>query len=193
MSAARRNRRRAEGKAPQEAVDRSAEASSEPEAPLRLPAPPQPRRAPQHRRAAEGLPAVAQILQWTTVGTAVFTVVALAAAIAPDQLGTVVVAVSMVLFVAGCAAFLTGFSRAVARSRVDELDLPGLFFLSGSVDPAVRRRLLVLLVMQVLVGIAAASTRPFTAVAFCTLTPIFALGMMALCGATHGHFPPRRR
>ncbi len=192
MSAARRNRRRPGGDAPQGTDHSQAEASSQAATPSRAEAGSRPRRAPQHRRAADGLPTVAQILQWTTLGTAVFTVVALAATIAPDQLGTVVVAVSMVLFAAGCAAFLTGFFRAVSRSRADEMDLPGLFFLSGSVEPAVRRRLLILLTMQVLVGIAAASSRPFTVVAFCTLTPIFALGMMALCGATHGHFPARR-
>ena len=156
MSAARRNRRRPGGDAPQGTDHSQAEASSQAATPSRAEAGSRPRRAPQHRRAADGLPTVAQILQWTTLGTAVFTVV------------------------------------AVSRSRADEMDLPGLFFLSGSVEPAVRRRLLILLTMQVLVGIAAASSRPFTVVAFCTLTPIFALGMMALCGATHGHFPARR-
>lgn len=192
MSAAWRNRRRPEDNAPPGAPEGTPGPSSSTGSPPKAGPALRPRRAPQHRRAADGRPSVAQILQWTTAGTALFTVVALAAAVAPDQLGTVAVAVSMVLFAVGCAAFLTGFSRAVSRSRVDEMDLPGLFFLSGSVEPAVRRRLFILLAMQVAVGIAAASTRPFTAVAFCTLTPIFALGMMALCGATHGHFAARR-
>ena len=58
-----------------------------------------------------------------------------------------------------------------------------LFFLVGSVDRPIARRLVTLLVVQVVVGVAAASVRPFTPVAFCTLAPVFGLGVLALCGA----------
>ena len=39
---------------------------------------------------------------------------------------------------------------------------------------------------------AAAAVRPYTAVAFTVLAPMFGLGMMALWGARHGRFPERQ-
>jgi hypothetical protein len=152
-----------------------------------------PRRAPVHTRPVDGLPRIDQLVRGATVLTALFTVAAVASAARPEWFVAAGVGMSVVLFVAGCASFVVGYARAVPRSRVDEIDLPGLFFLVGSVDRPVARRLVSLLVVQVVVGVAAASVRPFTPVAFCTLAPVFGLGVLALCGATHGRFPARRR
>jgi len=152
-----------------------------------------PRRAPVHARPADALPTIEQLVRGSTVLTGLFVVAALASAALPSWFVAFGVGMSAVLFVAGCAAFVIGYARAVPRSRVDEIDLPGLFFLVGSVDRPVARRLVTLLVVQVVVGVAAASVRPFTPVAFCTLAPVFGLGVLALCGATHGRFPARRR
>ncbi len=149
------------------------------------------RRAAPHRRPGEARPTMAELTQAATVVTAVFTVVAFAGVLAPKPFAALLVALSLLSFAVGCAAFMIGFVRAVARSRVDVIDLPGLFFLAGSVDKSVQRRLLTLLGVQLIVGIVAASFRPFTSVAFSTLTPIFPLGLMAWCGATHGRFPAR--
>jgi hypothetical protein len=152
-----------------------------------------PRRAPVHARPVDALPAVEQLVKVSTVLTGLFVVAAVASAALPSWFVVFGVGMSAVLFAAGCAAFVVGYARAVPRSRVDEIDLPGLFFLVGSVDRPVARRLVTLLVVQVVVGVAAASVRPFTPVAFCTLAPVFGLGVLALCGATHGRFPARRR
>jgi len=154
---------------------------------------PRTRRAPQHQRPGDALPSVEQVVQVSTVATAVFVVAAVVSAAVPDPLDIVGVVVSLVLFALGCVAFVVGYARAVRRSRIDELDLPGLFFLVGSVDRRVQRRLVWLLVVQVVVGLTAAAVRPFSPVAFCTLVPIFGLGVMGLCGATHGAFPARTR
>jgi hypothetical protein len=67
-----------------------------------------------------------------------------------------------------------------------------VFFLADRVAPArVTRALRLLLAAQVVVGVAAAAARPFTAVAFAVLVPMLGLGLMALWGARHGRFPPK--
>lgn len=151
------------------------------------------RRPPVHARPVDGWPSVEQLVVTSRIVTGVFVVAAAASAIAPDVFAVVGVVTSLALFVLGCVAFMVGYARAVGRSRVDELDLPGLFFLVDSVPAQTRRRLLVLVGVQLAAGVAAAAVRPFTPVAFCTLAPVFGLGTLALCSATHGHFPPRRR
>jgi hypothetical protein len=45
--------------------------------------------------------------------------------------------------------------------------------------------------VQTVVGVGVAAARPFTALAFSVLVPMFGLGMMALWGARHGTFTPR--
>jgi hypothetical protein len=149
------------------------------------------RRDPVHERPIDGLPTIGVLVRVATIATAVFVVAAVASAAAPGWFAWLGVAVSIALFVAGSAAFVVGYARAVHRSRVDDLDLPGVFFLAHSVDQAVQRRLLTLLAVQIVVGLAAAAVRPFTPVAFCTLSPVFGLGVLGLCGATHGRFPAR--
>lgn len=149
------------------------------------------RRAPVHERPIDGRPTIDQLVRISTVATAVFAVAAGLSAARPGWFAWLGVAVSLLLFAVGCVAFVVGYARAVPRSRIDEMDLPGLFFLVDSVDKAVQRRLLLLLFVQVAVGLAAAAARPFTPVAFCTLTPVFGLGVLGLCGATHGRFAPR--
>ncbi len=151
------------------------------------------RRAPWQDGPAEARPAVEQLVTGCTVATGAFVVAAALSAAAPDQLVALGVVVSLTLFAAGSVAFLIGYFRALARSRTATVDLPGLFFLAGSVSARLRRRLLLLFVVQTVVGLAAAATRPFTPLAFCTLAPVFGLGCLSLAGATYGWFPPRRR
>jgi hypothetical protein len=124
--------------------------------------------------------------------TAVFALVAALAAAFPDPLSPVFVPVSLVLFAAGCVAFVWGYARAIGRSRFEAVDLGGLFFLGGDVaPPRVRRALYALLAAQVVVAVAAAAVRPFTALAFGVLAPTLGLGVMALWAARHGTFPPK--
>lgn len=125
-------------------------------------------------------------------GTIAFTVTAVAGVIAPSVFRYPALVVALALFAAGLVAFVVAYAKAVSRSRYDEVTTPGVFFLSGSAPSAVRRFFLVLLAVQVVVAVATASIRPFTSLAFGILVPTFGLGLMALWGARHGSFGPRR-
>jgi hypothetical protein len=126
------------------------------------------------------------------VGTALLVGTSVAAAAAPDQLQTLHAVYSCVLFAIGTGAMLWAFALGVSRSRTEEVDVLGLFFLAGDVAPVdVRRRLRLALAVQVVAVVAAAAVRPFTPVAFGVLAPMFGLGMMGMWGGRYGTFPPR--
>lgn len=137
-----------------------------------------------------GLPGVG-IIRASLAGTAVFTVLAVGAVVAP-ALELPLVVVSVALFAAGVATFLLAFARAVERSRYEAIGMGGLFFLVGSAPGAVQLRLLGALAVQVVVAFVAASIRIYTPVAFGLLVPMYGLGLAGLWGATHGRFGPRR-
>jgi hypothetical protein len=100
--------------------------------------------------------------------------------------------VGVMAFAAGFVTFVWSYAIAVGRSRSDELSVIGIYFLAGGVaPPAVRRRLMGLLVAQCVIVVVAASVRPFTAVAFGVLAPMLGLGLMGLWGARFGEFPDR--
>lgn len=132
------------------------------------------------------------IVRASWAGTIVFLVAAAAGVADPDTFESVVTGVAVVLFAAGVVAFLWAFVRAAGRSRTDELSVAGVWFLSGSAPPKVRRNLLGSLAVQVVASVAAASIRPFTGVAFGVLVPVYGLGLAGVWGAAHGTFPPRR-
>jgi hypothetical protein len=67
----------------------------------------------------------------------------------------------------------------------------GLFLLTGSAPPAVRRALLTCLGIQTVVAFATAAVRPFTPLAFGVLVPTLGLGACGLWAARHGTFPDR--
>jgi len=133
-----------------------------------------------------------RVLLVSRVGTVVFVLTAVAAAIHPDGLDVVSMAVAIVLGVAGCAAFARAFVLMAARSRYEELSVAGVYFLLGSAPRAVQVRLLGDLAAQVVVGLATASARPYSPLAFGVLVPVFGLGMCGLWGTTAGRFPPRQ-
>ena len=124
-------------------------------------------------------------------GTAAFVVCAVAAALAPERLGTPVAVLDVVLFVAGVAAFTVALVRAAGRSRHEELSVSGLFLLTGSAPPDIRRVLLGCLAAQTVVAFATAAVRPFTPLAFGVLVPTFGLGACGLWAARHGTFPAK--
>jgi hypothetical protein len=127
--------------------------------------------------------------RWATI---VFAVVSAAAAAVPDPLEYVSVPVDLAMFAVGCGAFLWAYAVAVGRSRYEALTMAGVFFPGPTVGPArVTRTLRLLLAVQIVVAVAAAAVRPFTALAFSVLAPMLGLGLMALWGARHGRFPPR--
>jgi hypothetical protein len=124
--------------------------------------------------------------------TAVFVVASALAAAWPDTFLPLSVPVDLVLFAAGCGAFLWAYAVAIGRSRYETVTMGGVFFLGDDVaPPAVTRLLRTVLGVQVVVAVAAASIRPFTAVAFSVLVPMLGLGLMALWAARHGRFPAK--
>jgi len=133
-----------------------------------------------------------RIVRAAVGGTALFTVLSVLAAVTDaDALVVVTVVVDLALFLVGCLAFVLTLLRAAARSRTDELTLPGLWWLAGSAPAPVRRALLGAFGVEVAVGLATASARPFTGLAFGVLAPVFGLGLAGLWGARLGTFPPR--
>lgn len=134
----------------------------------------------------------AVIVNLAWAGTAIFTVLSVAGAIAPSPFRGPAVVVAGVLFAIGVAAFLWAYATAVSRSRYDEIGIGGVYFLAGTAPRQVQIRLGVPLAVQVAVAIGTAAFRPFTSQAFVILAPMFGLGIMGLWGARHGEFPPRR-
>jgi hypothetical protein len=135
-----------------------------------------------------------RIIQASVAGTAVFVVVNVVQAIVLDWTRPIGVAVNLVLFAIGCAAFLWSYAVAVNRSRTDEIGVGGLYFLGGTVAPArVRWWLDGALTAQCVVALSTAAARPFTTVAFAILVPMFGIGLNGVWGARHGTFGARRR
>jgi hypothetical protein len=132
------------------------------------------------------------IVRASVYGTAVFTVLAvLAAATDAGPVIVVAVIVDLVLFAAGCLAFVATLLRAADRSRREVLSLPGIWWLSGSAPAAIRRPLLFALGVEIVVALVTASVRPFTGLAFGVLVPVYGLGLAGLWAARMGTFPPR--
>jgi hypothetical protein len=130
-----------------------------------------------------------RIVRFDLWATAAFTLVQVVAAALPDTFSVVSVVVSLALFLAGTVAFLWGFAVGIGRSQYEVVTLGGLFFLGDDTAPAdVRRALRVLLAVQVVVAVAAASVRPFSELAFGILVPVLGLGLITLWAARHGEF-----
>jgi hypothetical protein len=132
---------------------------------------------------------ICRLVAWAT---GVFVVASALAAAWPDTFLPLSVPLDLVLFAAGCASFLWAYVLAIGRSRYEAVTMGGLFFLSDHVAPPdVTRLLRGALGVQVVVAVAVASVRPFTALAFSVLVPMLGLGLMALWAARHGRFPPK--
>jgi hypothetical protein len=134
------------------------------------------------------------ILRFSRVATVAFAVAAVGAAAWPRTLARPVAVFDCALFLVGIGAFLVAYSRAIARSRTEQVEILGVYLLGGGAAPApVRRALLGDLAVQVVVAVATAAIRPYTAVAFGVLVPMLGLGLAGLWGATHGTFSARAR
>jgi hypothetical protein len=147
------------------------------------PAPPPPP-PPAPADESEGRP----IVRASLLGTALFAVLA-ALAVAVDGAVPVFVVVSLLMFAAGCVLFVVALLAAVDRSRTETIGIGGLFFGAGSTPSRVQLLLMGSLAIEVVVAVAAAIVRPYTAVAFGTLAPMWALGLAGLWVARHGRFP----
>ena len=159
--------------------DAPAEAEASPPAPVDEPWP-------------DGPPPDRGLIRLDLWGTVVFSVLSVIGAIAATPATAYPAAICAgLLAVGGCVAFAWGYAVAVGRSRYDEIDLAGLFFLSRSAPPAARRPLLGLLTVQIVVSVIAAAIRPFTVLAFGVLAPLWGLGLITLWSARNGRYPPR--
>jgi hypothetical protein len=131
------------------------------------------------------------ILRVDVIATAVFVVVQiLAAALGAKPLLVVSVALALTLFVVGIVGYVVGFLQAVGRSRAEEVDLAGLFLLADA-PRTIRRVLASAFAVQVVVALGAAAVRPFSALAFGILVPLFGGAAACRWSARYGDFPPR--
>ncbi len=97
-------------------------------------------------------------------------------------------AVAGVLFVGGCVAWGIGFLRAVGRSRTEQVDLAGLFYLTGSAPEQARTWFLRTWFAQIAIAVAAvAVSRP----PFGVMAPVWGIGLITWWGSRHATFPPR--
>jgi len=131
------------------------------------------------------------LLRACWAGTAVFAAIAVAGAAFPNPMAFAMATASLGLLVAGSAAMLWAFQRALERSRYELIGVGGLYFLAGCAPRSVRRSMMAALATESVVALAAASARPFTSSAFGILVPVYALGLSGAWGARHGTFPPR--
>jgi hypothetical protein len=126
------------------------------------------------------------------VGTGLLVGTSVAGAAAPDTFGVAHAVLSFLLYTIATGGFLRAYALGVSRSRLDLVNIPGLFFLTGDTAPAqVRRPFRVALAVEIVAVVAAASIRPYTEVAFGILAPMFAMGLMGAWGGRYGRFPLR--
>lgn len=146
-------------------------------------------------------PVTSRLLRVDLIGTAMF-VAALGIAVPlRDHRGAqvLIAVVSIALFAAGVVATLWAYATALERSRVDEIGVANLYFVTGTTaPPAIKRRLLAALVVQVVASVTAATIgvvglqdSQLNALAFAVLVPMFGIGMNGAWTARYGSFGPR--
>lgn len=134
-----------------------------------------------------------RIIQADIYGTVMFTMTA-ALAVFTEKVRVLALGWALLLFAAGCVAFLAAFAKAVSRSRTDAIGIGGLYFLAGEETIEDRRDARILqavFAVQIVVALATAAAKPFTSLAFGILVPVYGLGLMGLYGAHFGRFDAR--
>ena len=143
----------------------------------------------------------AQVVRLSLAGTAVF-LIALSVAIPLRShrfAQFVIGGVSMVLFAIGVATTLWAYTRALDRSRVEEVGVANLYLLTGDTAPRpVRRTMTLALTIQIVaalagawIGVAGLDEGQLNALAFGVLVPMFGVGMNGVWAARHGSYGPR--
>lgn len=130
------------------------------------------------------------IIRASVGGTVLFTLSAVGAVLGGGLVPPFVI-LSSLMFLVGSVVFVLAFIRAVDRSRTEAIGIGGLFFGAGTTPGRVQAVLMGSLAVEVVVALAAAGLRSYTAVAFGTLAPMWALGFAGLWVASHGVFPER--
>jgi hypothetical protein len=128
------------------------------------------------------------VIRSAWAGTLVFAVVAVGGALVPAaRIG--VVAVDLLLLLAGSLLYFWGWAVAAGRSRDCEISLWNLILLEDAAPRRVRYQLLAALGVQVVV--AAATCWITAALAFGWLVPLWGLAHLEYWGARYGTFLPR--
>ena len=133
--------------------------------------------------------------------TCVFSVATVVAAVVfTPATRAIGVFVDLALFSVGVAAFIWGYFSAVQRSRVDEISVASLYFLSGQVaNKQVQKIMNGCLIAQLVIGLAGAIGRSSTdgkagsTLAFGVLVPLLGLGLNGLWASQFGTFTPREQ
>ncbi len=107
--------------------------------------------------------------------------------------------VSMVLFAIGVVTTLLAYTRALERSRLEEVGVANLFLLTGETAPRpVRRIMSWALTVQILaaitgawIGVVGLDKGRLNALAFGVLVPMFGVGMNGMWAAGNGSYGPR--
>jgi hypothetical protein len=143
----------------------------------------------------------ARVVRLDLAGTAVFLVaLAIAVPLRTHRFAQFLIGgVSMVLFAIGVTTTLWAYTRALDRSRVEEVGVANLYLLTGDTAPkAVGRTMSLALVVQVLaaiggawIGVAGLDKGQLNALAFGVLVPMFGIGMNGVWAARHGSYGPR--
>ena len=105
-----------------------------------------------------------------------------------DAVVLVGLVVALALFLGGTVAWTIGFLRAVGRSRTEQIDLAGLFYLTGSAPEEARRWFLRTWFAQIAIAVGAvAVSRP----PFAVMAPVWGIGLITWWASRHASFPPR--
>ena len=107
--------------------------------------------------------------------------------------------VSMVLFAIGVVTTLLAYTRALERSRVEEVGVANLYLLTGDTAPKpVRRTMSLALTVQIVaavtgawIGVVGLDEGQLNALAFGVLVPMFGVGMNGMWAAGNGSYGPR--
>jgi hypothetical protein len=143
----------------------------------------------------------ARVVRADLAGTAVFLVaLAIAVPFRDHRVAQFLIGgVSMALFAIGIATTLWAYTRALDRSRVEEVGVANLYLLTGNTAPKVVGRTLSLaLAVQVVaaiggawIGVVGLDKGQLNALAFGVLVPMFGIGMNGVWAARHGSYGPR--
>jgi hypothetical protein len=143
----------------------------------------------------------ARVVRVDLAGTVVFLIaLAIAVPLRSHRFAQFLIAgVSMALFAVGVATTLWAYTRALDRSRVEEVGVANLYLLTGDTAPKIVGRTMSLaLAVQVLAAIAGAwigvvglDKGELNALAFGVLVPMFGVGMNGVWAARHGSYGPR--
>jgi hypothetical protein len=146
-------------------------------------------------------PRGARVVQLDIAGTVLFVVaLAIAVPLRSERFAQFLIGgVSMALFAIGVATTLWAYTRALDRSRVEEVGVANLYLLTGTTAPRrVGRAMISALVVQVVAAIAGAwigvvglDEGQLNALAFGVLVPMFGIGMNGVWAARHGTYGPR--